>query len=264
MTKLMETLQSQGYVHIPSAFAASEIATMQEYLVKNPVRGLEMLLDKIDKLELAKEFGGLVHFQDWAFRRGPRTRAFGVHQDSYQRPSSVADGRHDYAVRFAVYFEDYTDASGCIGFVAGSHKSGQMAGTVEMIKSAPGDLIVWYVSTGHTPNALSTRIRNPENKLARLIMNRVYRFADLIRGVYKFHKTRGAFFVTLGVSKNLEWKNYLKVISHRAYYHNARKNKNLDLVYKGCNVNTFKPDWQINEADILEQHQNRPADFFLK
>lgn len=255
-------ISENGYTLLKKVLNQDEITFLKEQLRESPKDAAIFFLKCLDKTSFVKNIGPLINFDDWAHRCGGRSRGFGVHQDSYQRPTKVAGGDHDYALRFGVYLENYKEHSGCIGFIRGSHKTGQMHGLVSSPASEPGDVVVWYVATGHTPNAVNGVCKVPKYGLLKKLSNQVYKYADKLGIGRKFHDERNVLFITLGRSENFEWKKYLKVLSHREYYLESAGLKKRVLDFNGKNITTFNDPIDPDLRLISKEHVNRGSEFF--
>lgn len=263
MSNDINELQQNGHVILRNAIPTAAILELKRLLQFDRVSALELMLYHLDNSDFANDIGGMVNFGDYATRAGERVKGFGCHQDSHIRPYKTLES-FDYAIRFGAYLEDYSSNSGCIGFLSGSHRTGVMNGHVNMAKSKPGDIVAWFTSTGHTPNAPFKGAFVPSGKYKTKFANQIYRNSDLISFRNPFHQTRNVLFITLGLRSNLNWTKYLKNLLHREYYWSSEKYNDRVLDFNGKNITSLNYKAFKRPAKTYKDHKNFNEEFYAE
>lgn len=131
-------------------------------------------------------------------------------------------------IRFGIYLEDYSHHSGSVAVQPGSHRGVRYADKAVNVRTQPGDLVAWYLTTTHAAGspayrwAPSSVITSPVNyrravKAAGVAVKHLSggRLGRII--AQPIHPTRRAvFFSYASCPETLA--RYLSLLLHRCYY----------------------------------------------
>ncbi|MGB3608037.1 MAG: hypothetical protein WA775_15550 [Psychroserpens sp.] len=161
-----EQINKHGWVIIKNVFTPSEINTFREYAEKDKAHVGDLLsaefLSKIildDRIvSIFKECTGedrLVYFGDSTLSYN--SGLCGFHKDSKDRHNkdSVEFKDKNYSLlRLGVYLQDHSEHSKGLCLRSDSHLHQSVSkGKIINVKSEIGDVIVWKLTTTHSPNA---------------------------------------------------------------------------------------------------------------
>jgi len=165
MTK-KEEIDKHGYMIIKNVFSEEEINTFRDYAEKDKDHKGDLLsakfLSKVitDEriINICKESAGhenLIYFGDSTLSYN--TSLSGFHKDSKDRDKkdSVEFKDKNYSLlRLGVYLQDHSKHSKGLCLRADSHLHQSLdKGKIINVKSEVGDVIIWKLTTTHSPNA---------------------------------------------------------------------------------------------------------------
>ncbi len=165
MTK-KEQIDKHGYMLIKNVFTKEEIDTFRDYAEKDKNHSGDLLsakfLSKVITDErivsICKAASGqenLVYFGDSTLSYN--TSLSGFHKDSKDRDKvdSIEFKDKDYSLlRLGVYLQDHSKHSKGLCLRADSHLHQSInVGKIVNVKSEVGDVIIWKLTTTHSPNA---------------------------------------------------------------------------------------------------------------
>lgn len=135
----------------------------------------------------------IVYFRDSSYMVGTGFR--GWHRDNIDRKfNSGPDWQGEYnVVRLGLYLQNHKNYSGGLKVQKFSHK--KESGPVDIIDSEVGDLIIWFLTTKHSGNAV--RLKLFKNISLNHLENHVPKFLKL-----EEEKERISIFMSFGVSGN--------------------------------------------------------------
>ncbi len=161
-----EQIDEQGWLLIKNVFTKEEINTFRDYAEKDKSHIGDLLsanfLSKIilDEriITICKESSGsdnLVYFGDSTLSYN--TSLSGFHKDSKDRnkkDSSEFKDKNYSLLRLGVYLQDHAKHSKGLCLRSGSHLDQSIEkGKIINVESEIGDVIIWKLTTTHSPNA---------------------------------------------------------------------------------------------------------------
>lgn len=165
MTK-KEQIDQHGWLLIKNVFTSKEIDTFRDYAEKNKTHKGDLLSSKLlskiilDErvISIFKESTGsenLIYFGDSALSYN--TSLSGFHKDSKDRfkKDSIEFKDKSYSLlRIGIYLQDHSKHSKGLCLRSDSHLHQSIyKGKIINVKSEIGDVIVWKLTTTHSPNA---------------------------------------------------------------------------------------------------------------
>lgn len=245
----VSTLWSEGYQVVRGFYSDAEMAIIRQELDKHRKCGRNPSLDDARELlsiVFNKEFLSLaqqvisdddvVVFSDVAVNAIDRFDSFGWHKDNIDRfCASGQDWSEGYypIVRFGIYLDDYTTASQGLGVQVGSHRGVLYNNPGVPVKTRPGDIVFWPLTTTHTANTprffwskdsapvLPFKIEsNVGGVVQRLCYKGIRTLARIPGMTTPRNDTRQAIFLTIGRRSDV-LARYIAYLLHREYYYKA-------------------------------------------
>lgn len=108
-----------------------------------------------------------VYLPDYSFNAVDFWASFGWHKDSVDRYDSAGADWNEKCfpiIRFGIYLGDYSFKTGSLGLQRASNKGPLYANSGINVKTKPGDVVVWPLTTTHTANSPSFK-SNPTSAL---------------------------------------------------------------------------------------------------
>ena len=231
MTK-KEQIDKHGYMLIKNVFTKEEIETYRDYAVKDKNHKGDLLSAKLlskiilDEriINIFKESTGsdnLVYFGDSTLSYN--TSLSGFHKDSKDRfkKDSVEFNDKNYSLlRIGVYLQDHSNHSKGLCLRSDSHLHQSIhKGKMINVKSEVGDVIIWKLTTTHSPNA----------EIISLLPNSAFN-PRLTRHLPDFLKKKSisprlALFMGFGIEDHYT-KDYIEYLKTREYAVTKWKNSN--------------------------------------
>ena len=168
------------------------------------------------------------YLPDYSFNAIDFWASFGWHKDSVDRydPDGTDWETSWYPIiRFGIYLGDYSASSGSLGIQIGSNSGPTYANSGVNVKTRPGDVVIWPLTTTHTANSPSFSVRPntaltpPLNlKIARALTNKLGNLANAKRlGIQESLQNRQVLFFTLG-KPGPYLARYISYLLHRDYF----------------------------------------------
>lgn len=254
-----EQIDKHGWMLIKNVFTKEEIDTFRDYAEKDKDHEGDLLsaefLSKIiqDKriIDICKASTGsdnLVYFGDSTLSYN--TSLSGFHKDSkdrFKKDSMEFKDKNYSLLRLGVYLQDHSKHSKGLCLRSDSHMHQSIhKGKIINVKSEVGDVIIWKLTTTHSPNA----------EIISLFPN--YDFhPGLTKRLPSFLKKKSisprlAVFMGFGVEDDYT-KDYIEYLKTREYAINRWKNSNYSkeavAVMEQNNVKVFQ-DFGIDNIDL--------------
>ncbi|WP_179009399.1 hypothetical protein [Winogradskyella forsetii] len=264
MTK-KEQIDKYGWMVIKNVFSNEEIETFREYAEKDKDHKGDLLsakfLSKIitDKriIDIYKESTGhnsLIYFGDSTLSYN--TSLSGFHKDSRDRDNkeSLEFKDKDYSLlRLGIYLQDHSKHSKGLCLRTESHLQQSIEkGKIINVKSEVGDVIIWKLTTTHSPNADIISLF-PNHSFHPGITKRLPNFLKK-----KSISPRLALFMGFGVEDKYT-KDYIEYLKTRAYAISRWENSNYNPedieTLKRMNVKVLT-DFNLSEVNQAELNTN--------
>lgn len=116
----------------------------------------------------------LIYTQDYSLNALNFWSTFGWHKDCLDRHNEQGEDwrtKHYPIVRVGIYLGDYSNKTGSLGLQPYSHRGTQYANPGINVKTKPGDVIFWLLTTTHSANSPSFKWM-PSKAIAPLFNNR--------------------------------------------------------------------------------------------
>ena len=190
--------------------------------------------------------------------------AFGWHKDSVDRydiNGTDWDEPNFPIIRFGIYLGDYSSKTGSLGIQKASNKGPLYANAGINVKSKPGDIVIWPLTTTHTANSPSFKfspssaLRPPINtKIVRALTNKLGNLANRTEiGIQKNLPNRQVLFFTVA-KPGAHLARYMSYLLHREYFRDfIRKDPEQGEIHSRCsdysNVNWLQVKSLMEMAD---------------
>ena len=169
-----------------------------------------------------------IYLPDYSFNALNFWSAFGWHKDSVDRYDMNGpdwDSNEFPIIRFGIYLGDYTLNTGSLGIQKGSNKGVLYANSGINVKTMPGDIVVWPLTTTHTANSPAFKLF-PKTALTPLInsktirgfVNKLGNFVNKTEiGLQKNLPNRQVLFFTVA-KPGPHLARYMSYLIHREYF----------------------------------------------
>lgn len=183
-----------------------------------------------------------IFLPDYSFNAVDFWSAFGWHKDSVDRYDINGADWEDPKfpiIRLGIYLGDYSSKTGSLGIQKASNRGPLYANPGINVKSKPGDVVIWPLTTTHTANSPSFKF-SPNSalspaintKIARALTNKLGIFANRTEiGLQENLPNRQVLFFSVG-KPGPHLARYMSYLVHREYFRDfIRKDPEQGEVY---------------------------------
>lgn len=268
---------SDGYAHYKQLLKKSTIDSLStelnqfSLLGRNPYiyesKVIQSVIFGNEVKNLAEQILGekYIYLPDYTFNALNFWSSFGWHKDSVDRYDINGDDwdiKDFPIIRIGIYLGDYTKSTGSLGIQKSSNSGILYANRGINVKTVPGDIVVWPLTTTHTANSPSFKFFSNtaitpivNSKTFRGLTNKFGNFTNKFDFFLqkKLPKRQVLFFTIARPGTHLA--KYMSYLIHRDYFRNnifndPEQGELPQYISDSYNINWFGVKDYINMADI--------------